>query len=61
MHEDFSKQTLYNDIALLRTKVPISIAGSSGYINGICLPYDDKDPTGWATVTGWGHTEHGKI
>nr|WBW70042.1 venom protein [Lampona murina] len=55
VHEDYDD--LYeNDIALLKTARPIDIAGSRGYVNGICLPERDEDPTGSATVIGWGLT-----
>lgn len=57
VHEDYDKDTWENDIALLRTKEPIEIEGSSGYVNGICLPYSDKDPNGWSFVAGWGYTK----
>lgn len=59
MHEDFNIKKFYNDIALLRTKEPIRFEGTSGYVNGICLPQNDEDPTGWAVVTGWGDTKEG--
>ncbi|KFM63496.1 hypothetical protein X975_07973, partial [Stegodyphus mimosarum] len=45
-----------DDIALLQTAKPIDIKGSKGYVNGICLPKNKADPTGYATVIGWGHT-----
>lgn len=48
--------TYHNDIALLRTAKPIDITGSGGYINGVCLPKTKADPSGFATVIGWGHT-----
>ncbi|XP_054714331.1 U21-ctenitoxin-Pn1a-like [Uloborus diversus] len=55
LHEDYNSITNSNDIALLRTKEKINIAGSKGYINGICLPQDSKDPTGEGQICGWGH------
>jgi len=59
VHEEYDKETFLNDIALLRTKEPIDFKASRGYVNGICLPLNDKDPKGWGTVTGWGHTLEG--
>nr|WBW70041.1 venom protein [Lampona murina] len=55
VHEDYDGR-YQNDIALLKTAKPIDIAGSEGYVNGICLPERDEDPTGSATVIGWGLT-----
>lgn len=60
VHEDYDPDTFYNDIALLKTKKPIDIWGSRGFVNGICLPTSDEEPEGWAIVTGWGHTEEGR-
>lgn len=62
MHDDYDDDETYeDDIALLKTAKPINIAGSKGYVNGICLPRSNKDPTGYAKVTGWGHTYEGKL
>ena len=61
LHKDYDAETFENDIALLKTLKPINIAGSKGYVNGICLPKSNKDPTGYAKVTGWGHTYQGKL
>ncbi|XP_054714327.1 U21-ctenitoxin-Pn1a-like [Uloborus diversus] len=55
VHEDHNKITHANDVALLKTKLPIDIAGSGGYINGVCLPTNNDDPKGQGVVTGWGH------
>ncbi|XP_054715006.1 U21-ctenitoxin-Pn1a-like isoform X2 [Uloborus diversus] len=55
IHEHYDKRTNSNDIALLRTRDKINIAGSKGYINGICLPQDNSDPTGKGQICGWGH------
>nr|WBW70049.1 venom protein [Lampona murina] len=56
VHKDYDN--LYeNDIALLKTAKPIDIAGSEGYVNGICLPESNEDPTGNATLIGWGFTD----
>ncbi|XP_071043650.1 U21-ctenitoxin-Pn1a isoform X1 [Parasteatoda tepidariorum] len=61
IHDKYDDDTFNNDIALLKTKEPIDISGSKGYINTICLPKNKDDPTGYATVIGWGHTrENGK-
>ncbi|KAG8201093.1 hypothetical protein JTE90_028763 [Oedothorax gibbosus] len=57
MHPDFDDDTYVGDIALLKTSQPIDISNSNGYINGICLPKTKEDPTGYATVIGWGHTK----
>ncbi|GBL87533.1 U21-ctenitoxin-Pn1a [Araneus ventricosus] len=57
IHEDYDDESLVNDIALLKTLQPIDIDGSRGYINGACLPENKKDPSGYATVIGWGHTK----
>ncbi|GFS40434.1 u21-ctenitoxin-Pn1a [Nephila pilipes] len=57
LHEEYDDDTFHNDIALLKTTKPIDIAGSKGYINGVCLPQNESDPTGYATVIGWGHTK----
>lgn len=59
VHEDFNIKKFNNDIALLRTKEPIRFEGTSGYVNGICLPHNGEDPTGWAVVTGWGDIKEG--
>lgn len=56
VHEDYDPNTFENDIALLRTKVSIDFKDSKGFVNGVCLPNTDEDPTGTATVTGWGYT-----
>ncbi|GIY55523.1 u21-ctenitoxin-Pn1a [Caerostris darwini] len=56
IHDDYDDDTFHNDIALLRTSKPIDITGSRGYINGVCLPKNKTDPSGYATVIGWGHT-----
>lgn len=59
MHRDYDPDTYVGDIALLKTSKRIDVSGSGGYINGICLPKNTKDPTGYATVIGWGHTRTG--
>lgn len=56
-HDDY--ENLRNDIALLRTEQPIQFEGTSGYVNGICLPQNDDYPTGWAIATGWGDMKEG--
>ncbi|XP_054715209.1 venom peptide isomerase heavy chain-like [Uloborus diversus] len=59
VHPGYQKGvSLSNDIALVRTLKKIDIAGSGGYINGICLPQNSRDPTGQATATGWGFEWH---
>ncbi|GFY73464.1 u21-ctenitoxin-Pn1a [Trichonephila inaurata madagascariensis] len=57
IHEDYDDDTFENDLALLKTTKPIDIAGSKGFINGVCLPQNKSDPTGYGTVIGWGHTK----
>ena len=57
MHELYRDETYPYDIALVRTKEPIRFEDK--YVNGICLPQNNEDPTGWAIVTGWGVTEEG--
>lgn len=59
VHKDYNYSDYKNDIALLRTKEPIKIEGTSGYVNGICLPHSNEDPSGWAFVSGWGRTKEG--
>nr|WBW70045.1 venom protein [Lampona murina] len=56
VHEDYDR-IYHNDIALLKTATPIDIAGSMGYVNGICLPEVNEEPTGKAIVLGWGMTQ----
>lgn len=60
LHKDYDDETYLNDIALLRTARPMDLAGSKGFVNGICLPSSNKDPEGFAKVIGWGHTMEGK-
>ncbi|XP_054715313.1 U21-ctenitoxin-Pn1a-like [Uloborus diversus] len=59
IHENFDSSSFSNDIALLKTQNPIDVAGSGGYINGICLPKSTEDPTGFSRATGWGYTRQG--
>lgn len=61
IHENYTDEPNINDIALIRTKQPIQIEGTSGYVNGICLPYTNKDPSGWAVVVGWGSPKEGVL
>lgn len=60
IHPFYDDDNLHNDIALLQTSRPMDIKGSKGYINGVCLPDNKKDPTGFATVSGWGHEFEGR-
>nr|AUI10832.1 putative PQM protease precursor [Pisaura mirabilis] len=53
-HDMYSKKGFKNDIALIKTATPIDIKGSKGYVNGICLPSSATNPSGEATVIGWG-------
>nr|WBW70046.1 venom protein [Lampona murina] len=55
IHEKYDPKDYINDIALLKTARPIDIAGSNGYVNGICLPETNNYPVGNAVVAGWGH------
>lgn len=59
VHEDYDGEMIVNDIALLRTKDPIRFERSARFVNGICLPYTNKDPSGWGLVAGWGFVEEG--
>ncbi|XP_054715340.1 transmembrane protease serine 9-like [Uloborus diversus] len=59
VHENFNGRSFENDIALLKLKEPLNIKHSGGYINGICLPENRDDPTGFVRATGWGHTRRG--
>uniref|UniRef100_A0A0A1WHA1 Serine protease easter n=1 Tax=Zeugodacus cucurbitae TaxID=28588 RepID=A0A0A1WHA1_ZEUCU len=57
-HEAFNKNTLQNDIALLRLKSSVVF---NNFISPICLPYhEDLDyigaPDSTAEITGWGQT-----
>nr|AUI10831.1 putative PQM protease precursor [Viridasius fasciatus] len=55
IHEKYNESGYANDIAIIKTATPIDIKGSQGYVNGICLPTSGAtDPTGEATVIGWG-------
>nr|AUI10835.1 putative PQM protease precursor [Zoropsis spinimana] len=54
IHEKYNEHGYANDIALIKTATPIDIKGSKGYVNGICLPPGATDPSGQATVIGWG-------
>nr|QDC23054.1 venom serine protease 1 (PQM protease) isoform b2 precursor [Cupiennius salei] len=54
IHDKYDKDGLTNDIALIKTATPIDIKGSKGYVNAICLPPGLTNPTGEATVIGWG-------
>lgn len=60
-HEEYNDYTVWNDIALLKTKVPIPLFtdGSNTTINTICLPTSDERYTGSATVSGWGAESEG--
>lgn len=58
-HDDYEYKNFVNDIALIRTEKPIEFEGTSGKVNGICLPENDDYPTGWAIVTGWGVMKEG--
>nr|AUI10827.1 putative PQM protease precursor [Ancylometes rufus] len=54
IHKLYVEDGYANDIALIETATPININGSKGFINGICLPTGVTNPTGEATVIGWG-------
>lgn len=60
VHEQYDSASYSHDIALIRTKTPMNFKRSGGYVNSICLPQTNKDPTGWATVAGWGLTIEGR-
>nr|WBW70040.1 venom protein [Lampona murina] len=51
-YEKFKHRRLY-DIALVKTDTPIDIAGSNGYVNGICLPDTRDDPINDGLLIGW--------
>ncbi|XP_054715475.1 U21-ctenitoxin-Pn1a-like [Uloborus diversus] len=59
IHSNYSEyyKDKYN-IALVKLTKPIDFAGSEGYANAICLPEEDDEPAGFATVTGWGLTKN---
>ncbi|XP_054715028.1 venom peptide isomerase heavy chain-like isoform X2 [Uloborus diversus] len=55
-HEEYNEYYIYKyNIALIKLKTPIDFAESGGYVNAICLPQNNEDPAGFATVTGWGN------
>nr|AUI10838.1 putative PQM protease precursor [Amaurobius ferox] len=59
IHEDYKADGNANDIALVKTVLAININGSNGYVNGICLPKGVTNPSGNATVIGWGRLYSG--
>ncbi|CAG2174119.1 unnamed protein product, partial [Oppiella nova] len=61
-HPSYSDWTLDNDIALIRTKTPISLDSSTASV--IALPEQDSDVASGqsVTITGWGYTtESGQL
>nr|P84033.2 RecName: Full=U21-ctenitoxin-Pn1a; Short=U21-CNTX-Pn1a; AltName: Full=Proteinase PN47 [Phoneutria nigriventer] len=54
IHDKYVKDGFANDIALIKTATPIDIKGSKYGVNGICFPSGATDPSGEATVIGWG-------
>nr|AUI10834.1 putative PQM protease precursor [Anyphaena accentuata] len=56
LHDQYDEDGFANDIALVKTATPINIKDSGGYVNAICLPAGATNPTGEATVIGWGTT-----
>ncbi|KFM63500.1 Trypsin-1, partial [Stegodyphus mimosarum] len=59
IHEDFSRLTLQNDIAVLKVDPPFDFEHSDGMIKPICLPSFGHEPRGYATVSGWGTLKEG--
>ncbi|CAG2178436.1 unnamed protein product, partial [Oppiella nova] len=61
-HPSYSDWTLDNDIALIRTKTPITLDSSTASV--IALPEQDSDVASGqsVTITGWGYTtESGQL
>ncbi|KAB7504011.1 Trypsin-1 [Armadillidium nasatum] len=53
-HEDFSKTTFENDIALLKVDHPFHF---NEYVGPVALPTQGQVTEGFCNVTGWGTTE----
>ncbi|XP_050512106.1 phenoloxidase-activating factor 2-like [Diabrotica virgifera virgifera] len=57
VHPQFYAGALYNDIALLFLKSPVSAAE---HISTVCLPSQNQAPSGSGFATGWGKDQFGK-
>ena len=59
MHQNYSRRTIDNDIALLKLSKPVQL-NEGGIIQPACLPANDIELDGQiATVAGWGATGQG--
>ncbi|EEC05216.1 serine protease, putative, partial [Ixodes scapularis] len=54
MHNSFDLETLSNDIALVKLRIPFYIEESEGHIGAICIPKKMFTIMNKVTVTGWG-------
>uniref|UniRef100_A0A4Q8KDK1 U38-Sparatoxin-Hju1a_1 n=1 Tax=Heteropoda jugulans TaxID=1358901 RepID=A0A4Q8KDK1_9ARAC len=59
LHEGYDEESNRNDIALMKMTEPINLEGSKGFVSPIKLPEPGTEPTRYAKVIGWGHTEEG--